>query len=164
MEYIKCKVSVFLSVLDASGKLSDIDLSTNKQAMGQFDQCLTARGPHFQAKYCTSYFVSNNSELFIQFLRTSAILKFDDAPLLLFHNTPAMPNKTTTKNFNLPSIGLCIPASCSSSDVSIAMYNILEFYNRKNDSVIPFNVATGEHFCYTKSQSVVLDTTEIVIR
>jgi hypothetical protein len=154
---ISAFVALF-SVLYASGKLSDINLSTNKQAMGHFDKCLSASGPNFEGKYCTSYLVSNNSELLAQFLRNSAFLQVDaSAP-----KAAALTNLTTPTHFLHPSLSLCIPSSCNASDLGIALAaEMLEINNF--DNMITFSVGVDDNFCYTKSQAVTLDITEIVI-
>ena len=146
-------------MLYSSGKLSDINLSANKQAMGHFDQCLSASGPNFEGKYCTSYLISNNSELLIQFLRNSAFSRLDDsAP----RATTTTPNLTAPTHFLHPSLSLCIPSSCNASDLGIAL--AVEVLERSNfDDTITFSVGIEDNFCYTKSQVVTLDIAEIVI-
>ena len=126
--------------------------------MGHFDQCLSAAGPSFEGKYCTSYLISNNSELLIQFLRNSAFSRFDDSS----PRAATIPYLTTPTHFLHPSLSLCIPSSCKASDLGIALaVEVLErndFYNN-----ITFSVGIEDNFCYTKSQVVTLDITEIVI-
>ena len=158
----------FFSVLDASGKLSDMYINANKHVMGHYDQCLSVVASQFVGKYCTVFIQDHSSSLsgegdhLIQLLRKVAIVGVNKVNVNSTNfGEIDEPEVTNTRNFLQPRLALCVPSTCLATDVGWAISHLLRTQLIGNLSSI--TVATEEDFCFTGTQTNQLDVTDTIV-
>ena len=162
-----------IKVLEASAQLpAGIIDNGNYHAEGLFDECLSIQSmpERVRGKYCTLFFkeelidqteinygdsvISSPSQLTIgSFSRTSNTIA--DSLNQLFgisvvDNATVKPKisgaNIWTLYFNYPSMSLCLPSSCSASDVGESVANIIGPFVINNQSIVTIS---DESFCFS---------------
>ena len=121
---------------------------------GLFDECLSHRtdSPNFHGQYCTVFvdvefiahsnddYDTNNPRDFLNGNRESKIKMKKSIQHYYLLNT-------------LPSIGFCLPSSCSAADLQTAIARQLSSRTKENDKDNnTLIVVTDDNFCYTREK------------
>lgn len=157
----------------------------NVHAVGLFDECLsistalhanTNRESDFRGQYCTVFFhvepvsedeLATTDEDAPQDRAENWLLLYQLYQLLYNESTPLKFPKvrdTDTNSRFLPSVGLCLPSSCSAEDVrSACAQQVGSATLRANVSVVTIS---DESYCYTEAkvnQPPNFDAADIVV-
>ncbi len=143
--------------------------SSNPSAIGLFDECLSIHPPNqnFQGQYCTVFFkpvTLDGIELDedvrqerLNWLTIYGLIGWwfnKDSALIepkLFHTDPYP--------YVYPSIGFCIPSSCSAADFRSAVAQQVGVFPMGNLSIA---TAADENYCFTESnEPIVLDGLDV---
>lgn len=148
-------------VKESSGKLpiGFYGGSNNFHAVGLFDECLSVRAPSgFTGQYCTAFFypgpirfedivneTSTNNNLarsvnLATLWQMLGIIRGDDDVMV----EPKLAQASPQTAF-FPSIGLCIPSSCSAQDLGEALAQVVGSYVIANLSIVTF---TDDTYCF----------------
>lgn len=131
----------------------------NYHAEGLFDECLDIRSvaDRFSGQYCTIFFKTapvDSSEIIDgdQDAFKSASMTNILRQALGFEDTIRVKPKPIDRDpwalwFNYPSLGLCLPSSCSASDLGESFANLIGQYIIANQSIV---VIADEEFCFSK--------------
>ena len=132
-------------VYESSGRLVEdlihIEGSDNvHHESGLFDECLSVEsdGINFQGKYCTVFFGLKHKEND----GGSTPLDWDDSDEEEINENMS--------NFQKPSVGFCLPSTCSAGDLRSAVAQLVaaghRVINEKNFSIVAMS---NEKYCYT---------------
>jgi hypothetical protein len=144
-------------VQESSGQLPmGLFARGNIHADGLYDECLAVRAPNFSGKYCNVYFVPtivNPSEIIKpadnenddQRANLIGIFQLLGVVLTSGRTEPKFTNADSyTSSF--PSISLCLPSSCSSSDLGEAVAQLIGGYVfGGNVSIV---TVTDDYYCF----------------
>jgi hypothetical protein len=112
---------------------------------GLFDECLSVQPDEipFQGHYCTVFFGLKPSHQ-EESVRNSGFI--EDEPY------------EHISNFQKPSVGFCLPSTCSASDLKSAVSQLVGFrtIKEKNFSIVAIS---NENYCYTQEKIHVSRTT-----
>ena len=126
----------------------------NIHADGLFDECLAVRAPNFSGKYCNVYFVPtivDPSEII-----KPTIENDERANLIgIFHflgerfgyrRVKPKVSQADPTSYVFPSVSLCVPSSCSSSDLGEAVAQLIGGYVFSgNVSIV---TVTDDNYCF----------------
>ena len=138
---------------ESSGRLVEdlihIDGSDNvHHESGLFDECLSVQsaGVSFQGKYCTVFFGLKRQELGNDVTRRES------------DNLEEEEINENMSNFQKPSVGYCLPSTCSAGDLRSAVGQLVGFRvtKEKNLSIVAIS---SEKYCYTQDKIHGRDTT-----
>ena len=132
----------------------------NIHADGLYDECLVVRAPNFSGKYCNVYFVptivdpseietidessiTNNNNG-----RTNLIGTFQLLGTVLTSGRRKEPKFTNadSSTSGFPSISLCLPSSCSSSDLGEAVAQLIGRYVLGGN--VSIATVTDDNYCF----------------
>jgi len=167
-------------VLESSAELpAGIIKNGNYHAEGLFDECLSIRSvpERFNGKYCTLFFkgeFTDPSEMiysneYAKQSKSSSNLVANTLNQLLgwsIDDDVRVKPKISGANiwtlyFNYPSLSLCLPSSCSASDLGVSVANIIGSYVISNQSIVTIS---DESFCFSDDgDSQSFDGPEIVV-
>ena len=157
-------INLLLTVQESSGIIpSGLFGSGNYNADGLFDECLRIRAPNFVGQYCTIFIkpsvvepneiidtadYSSQQEVTVDPI-ASMLQPFTASISSLFGSRRVIHPKTSkadsTSHF-YPRISLCLPSSCSSSDIGQTVANII------GSVVLPGNLSivtvTDDNYCF----------------
>ena len=159
-----------IAVHESSGQYPEgLIGSLEMSAMGLFDECLAVRAPTgFQGKYCSVFFSTTNvttgskdenEDLAFeagQDGRANWITFYQILQLLnLLSPGSLQPIEPKVSDFPItfsvyftPSIGFCIPSSCSMEDFRTAVAQLVGSYAANGQSVLTI---TDDRFCFVDS-------------
>ncbi len=133
--------------------------SGNFHAEGLFDECLAIRAPgRFRGQYCSVYLkptpvehsdiISDDST---DENRLSPILDYLlrrlFGPSLSTDRVEPKTSGADALNYMLPSFSLCLPSSCSASDLGQSVAQLIGSYVIANQSIV---IITDESYCFTQ--------------
>jgi len=133
----------FFAVYESSGRLVEdliyIEGSDNvHHGSGLFDECLSVESDEvpFQGQYCTVFFGLKQTHPDESVSKNDAIVE--------------KPNEHIS-NFQKPSVGFCLPSTCSASDLRSAVAQLVgsRVIKEKKFSVVAIS---GENYCYTQEK------------
>ncbi|KAL7028534.1 hypothetical protein ACKWTF_005883 [Chironomus riparius] len=132
-----------LKLHDATARFTSGLLNGNINQLGDFDQCLNVKAPNdeFQGKYCLTYLQPSipESQRYTNYLRR--LLQSHDAFKSNFDDPGHRVPRYSTINF-----GVCVPSSCSSNDVEIAMKHYTESFT--DGTGVKLAVRVESEMCY----------------
>lgn len=152
----------------------------NYHAEGLFDECLAVRAEsnRYRGRYCTIFFKPEpvagweilNDELIVDNERIDASASIFEVLNLVFGSSATNNSRNRVEPklsgsdamaFILPSLSLCIPSSCSASDLGQSLANIIGSYVIGNQSIVTI---ADENYCYTEDNlPVSLDGPDIAV-
>jgi Nose resistant-to-fluoxetine protein, N-terminal domain len=144
----------------------------NTNSVGLFDECLAVRAPDFQGQYCTAYFYPGQVPNEVHEKRAPSSERsnwlnwFQLIELYLNVNGTLMEvdpqvSDTTYTTIFLPSVGVCIPSSCTANDFRQSIAQLVGGFALDNQSVV---TATDERNCYVDNrQSPSFDGPDIAV-
>lgn len=134
-------------MLDAFSKIPEGILSGHSSTYGDFDECLAVRPtitakdnhPNFKGKHCTGIlahpqFCANNTQLVLEHIKIDSAIDIN--------------------TFLMPTVGVCMPSSCSKQEIQRFVRNALGFHNQSNCIII--------RNCETDNEPV-FKTNEVII-
>lgn len=139
---------------ESSGRLAEQLFNTDSQnvhhSTGLFDECLSIQPEDepFQGQYCTVFFENesvreheNDHDYHSQ-----AILETGKTAVCK-EGEP----KEHKSNFLMPSVGFCLPSTCSASDLRSAVAQLVgqQLINKTNFTMV---VITNENYCYSQNK------------
>ncbi|KAJ3657228.1 hypothetical protein Zmor_016244 [Zophobas morio] len=132
-----------ISMLDASSKMNSGLLRGNRRMLGNYDQCISLE----KAQYCVVPVVPDRSVR--EYLYKN-----------IFHEINPQ-NKTTNQdilsNYMIMHYGLCIPQSCTTSDLSKLWKSLKKSYN------LPGKAEFSDDLCYSKNKGINTTNTDIYV-
>jgi hypothetical protein len=155
----------FLKVLESSAQFpAGIFGAGNYHAEGLFDECLAVRAEsnRYRGRYCTIFFKLEpvtGSEILVndQLNEPNDTSSTFEVFNHLFGSSNHSRNRVEPKlsgsdamAFILPSLSLCIPSSCSASDLGQSVAEIIGNYVIGNQSIVTI---ADENYCYTEDNS-----------
>ncbi|XP_057365447.1 nose resistant to fluoxetine protein 6-like [Daphnia carinata] len=135
----------------------------NYHAEGLFDECLAVRGGsnRFQGQYCTVFFKPERVSGMIGNHTTTENNQTDSSTALIILNhlfgtsvedavrvEPKI-SSVDPSTYMLPSLGLCIPSSCSASDLAHSIAQLIGRYVIANQSIVTI---ADEKYCFTAEE------------
>nr|CAH0101428.1 unnamed protein product [Daphnia galeata] len=134
-----------VKMYESSGRLVEdlihIEGSDNvHHESGLFDECLSveSHGINFQGKYCTVFFGLKHKE------------NDDGSTPLDWDDSEEEEINENMSNFQKPSVGFCLPSTCSAGDLRSAVAQLVaaghRIINEKNFSIVAMS---NEKYCYT---------------
>lgn len=159
------KINYFSLVFESSAQLpAGIVGIGNYHAEGLFDECLAIRADEkYKGQYCTVFLkpepigfskLYTNEEL-------TEIGHNETSPLLAFYQglfktssdivrvDPKLSNADAS-TYIFPSFSLCLPSSCSSSDLGQSVAHLVGSFVIANQSIVTI---TDEHYCFTEDSA-----------
>lgn len=136
----------------------------NLHAVGLFDECLAVRAPepyNFAGRYCTVYIepriMKEGSEKEARQMRptlpnensrASWINVLEFIQLLLSRNETMEPilERARPGILAFPSMGFCIPSSCSPEDLGTAVSELIGSVSLNNTAIVTI---TDDHLCFS---------------
>ncbi|KAK4008049.1 hypothetical protein OUZ56_013206 [Daphnia magna] len=143
-----------VKMYESSGRLAEQLFNTDSQnvhhSTGLFDECLSIQPEDepFQGQYCTVFFENesvreheNDHDYHSQ-----AILETGKTAVCK-EGEP----KEHKSNFLMPSVGFCLPSTCSASDLRSAVAQLVgqQLINKTNFTMV---VITNENYCYSQNK------------
>ena len=128
----------------------------NIHADGLFDECLAVRAPNFSGKYCNVYFVPtlvDPSEI----IKPTATENDEQRANLIgiFHflgegfgyrRVKPKVSRADPTSYIFPSVSLCVPSSCSSSDLGEAVAQLIGRYVFGGN--VSIATVTDDNYCF----------------
>lgn len=138
-------------MFESSGRLKGDLLSTLSSRniyheSGLFDECISTEWTSdlpFDGKYCSVFFESVKN---MPILRTVIREKDPDHDVAYFEMT---------------SLGLCIPSTCSARDVRSSVAQQIESFTNQMTDSFEVEVVTNEDYCYTKEEITTIAKSDI---
>lgn len=162
------KVCINDTVMESSGQLpAGVIGDDSFHAEGSYDECLAVRSDpyRFRGKYCTVFFKMESigqSETVYQ----DSIEEHESSHTISFilHRLFGMsldpisrikpkisPSDTYSSILNYPSFSLCLPSSCSASDLGHSIAQMVGSYVIGNESIV---TVADENLCSTDDQAL----------
>lgn len=136
-----CLFDIIFAVYESSGKLVEdlIHIEGNSDVhheSGLFDGCVSVQpdGILFEGQYCTVFF------------GLTEVTEQDNA-----ENLKEEQPKESSSNFLKPSIGFCLPSTCTASDLRSAVAQQLG-YRVSNGKNFSMTAISSEDYCYTQQK------------
>ena len=157
-------------MLESSAQLpAGVFGSGNFHAEGLFDECLAVRAEsnRYRGQYCTVFFkpepverseIVSDELMLVEDERngtSSAALHvlnklFEGSVRGVRDRVEPKLSGSDAMVFILPSLGLCIPSSCSASDLGQSVAKLVGSYVIANQSIVTI---ADENYCYTEDDS-----------
>ena len=137
--------------------------SGNYHADGLFDECLSIRASNFTGQYCTIFLKPSPLEPteITDIIPSpeeqvnSIVAMIQSLTAVLFGSSRVINPKTSSKadamTYAFPSLSLCLPSSCSSSEIGQAVANIIgSFVLAGNLSIV---TVADDNYCFVDDDS-----------
>ena len=144
-------------MLESSAELpAGIIGNENYHAEGLFDECLAIRSipDRFGGQYCTLFFKMDPIDHSDITVHAGPYPEEFNIFRRLVDNTVRVKPKIAASDslvlyHNYPSLSLCLPASCSASDLRQSVANLIGQFVIANHSVVTMS---GENFCFSQDR------------
>ena len=132
--------------------------SGNYHAEGLFDECLSIRASdRFRGQYCTvslkpapvqqSEIINEDSPIPTEYSPILDVLRRLFGPSIGTVRVEPKTSGADALNYVLPSFPLCLPSSCSASDLGQSVAQLIGSYVIANQSIVTI---TDENYCFTQ--------------
>ena len=124
-------------------------------SLGLFDECLSQRtdSPNFRGQYCTVF-------VDLEFIAHSKNYNKNNGPQEFINGYQESQIAKTQKTYHefysllgmLPSIGFCLPSSCSAADIQTAIARQIRSRKASYTDNRTLLIVTDEEYCYTREK------------
>lgn len=139
---------------ESSGRLADKLFHTDSEnvhhSSGLFDECLSIQPDEvpFQGQYCTVFFEHESiPEHKITDNYHNQLIRESSNTATCKEGEP----KEHISNFLMPSVGFCLPSTCSARDLRSAVAQLVgqQLVNKRNFTTVAI---TNENYCYSQDK------------